>query len=109
MDRISPTGDLAFKKTFASEEHKDVLAGLIGDIFIVEEEREVAMTLERAQADYDAGLVSSYFDGKAEGKAEEKVVIAKKLLRRNMALEDISEDTGLSLDVLQKLKNEIGQ
>ena len=33
MDRISPTGDLAFKKVFASEENKDVLGGLIRDYF----------------------------------------------------------------------------
>ena len=33
MDRISPTGDLAFKKVFASEETKDVLSGLINDYF----------------------------------------------------------------------------
>ena len=31
MERISPTGDLAFKKVLASEENKDILAGLIGD------------------------------------------------------------------------------
>jgi len=38
MDRISPTGDLAFKKVLASEENKDILAGLIGDFFNVEVE-----------------------------------------------------------------------
>gem|GEM_PF-868792 len=38
LDRISPTGDLAFKKVLASEENKDVLAGLIGDFFNVEVE-----------------------------------------------------------------------
>ena len=38
MDRISPTGDLAFKKVLASEENKDILAGLIGDFFCIEVE-----------------------------------------------------------------------
>ena len=38
MDRISPTGDLAFKKVLASEENKDILAGLINDFFNVEVE-----------------------------------------------------------------------
>ena len=38
LDRISPTGDLAFKKVLASEENKDILAGLIGDFFNVEVE-----------------------------------------------------------------------
>ena len=35
MDRILPTDDLATKKVLASEENKDVLAGLIGDFFDV--------------------------------------------------------------------------
>ena len=38
LDKISPTGDLAFKKVLASEENKDILAGLIGDFFNVEVE-----------------------------------------------------------------------
>ena len=33
MERILPTGDLAFKKVLASEENKDILAGLIWDFF----------------------------------------------------------------------------
>ena len=33
MERISPMGDLAFKKVFASDENKDVLRGLIFDYF----------------------------------------------------------------------------
>ena len=36
MERISPTGDLAFKKVLASEENKDILSGLIKDFFEVE-------------------------------------------------------------------------
>jgi predicted transposase/invertase (TIGR01784 family) len=43
MDRIPPTGDLAFKKVFASIEHTDVLGGLINDFFgIVAEEIAIA-------------------------------------------------------------------
>jgi hypothetical protein len=33
LDRISPTGDLVFKKVFASEEHKEILGGFIHDFF----------------------------------------------------------------------------
>ena len=36
MNRISATGDLAFKKVFASEEHKACLSGLISDFFGVD-------------------------------------------------------------------------
>ena len=38
MERISPTNDLAFKKVLASEENKDILAGLIEDFFSVKAE-----------------------------------------------------------------------
>jgi predicted transposase/invertase (TIGR01784 family) len=33
LKRISPTGDLAFKKVLSSEENKDILSGLINDYF----------------------------------------------------------------------------
>ncbi|MDR0867156.1 MAG: Rpn family recombination-promoting nuclease/putative transposase [Planctomycetota bacterium] len=33
IERISPTNDLAFKKVFASEKDKDVLAGLVNDSY----------------------------------------------------------------------------
>jgi hypothetical protein len=36
LKRISATGDLAFKKVFASEEHKICLSGLVGDFFGVD-------------------------------------------------------------------------
>ena len=35
MDRILPTNDLAFKKTFTSNESKDILAGLINDFYLL--------------------------------------------------------------------------
>ena len=45
MKRIPATGDLAFKKVFASEENKDCLGGLINDFFGVEVSTE-AITIE---------------------------------------------------------------
>ena len=33
MKQISPTNDWAFKKVFSSEEHKDILCGIIGDTY----------------------------------------------------------------------------
>ena len=53
MKRISPTSDLAVKKVLASEEHKDILSGLIDDFFavwpedlIIEKPYSVAVCLE---------------------------------------------------------------
>ncbi|MCL2125728.1 MAG: hypothetical protein FWH33_07045 [Oscillospiraceae bacterium] len=46
-------------------------AGRIIDfVNLTEEERTVAKSLERAQADYDLEMYSSYMDGVAEGVAE---------------------------------------
>jgi hypothetical protein len=42
LERISPTGDLAFKKVFASEENKEILGGFINDFFgVVAENIEI--------------------------------------------------------------------
>jgi predicted transposase/invertase (TIGR01784 family) len=38
LERILPTSDLAFKKVLASEENKDILAGLIQDFFDIKAE-----------------------------------------------------------------------
>ena len=37
MQRISPISDLGFKKVLASEDNKDILAGLIKDFFGIKE------------------------------------------------------------------------
>ncbi|MBP7534306.1 MAG: hypothetical protein KA783_07640, partial [Chitinophagales bacterium] len=40
------------------------------------------------------------------GKDERSIEIAKKLLKRNLSNEDIAEDTGLSLEQIETLRNE---
>ena len=57
MDRILPTGDLAIKKVLASEENKDVLAGLIEDFFdvVVEELTIVTPYSIAAYREFDNG------------------------------------------------------
>jgi hypothetical protein len=77
-----------------------------------EEEKKVITLLEKAQADLDAQLSSSYFDGWDDGwdggwdggwdnKAEE---IAKILLSDGYKTEMVSKHTGLSLEAIQKLQ-----
>jgi predicted transposase/invertase (TIGR01784 family) len=41
-----------------------------------------------------------------KGKREEKMEIAKKLIKRNLSNEDIAEDTGLTVEQIEKLRNE---
>ena len=40
---------------------------------------------------------------RAEGRAEEKIAIAKKVLAMNMTKEDIAKVTGLAVDEISKL------
>ena len=44
--------------------------------------------------------------GKEKGKEESKIEIAKKLLNMNMTVEDIVEATGLTVEEVEKLKEE---
>ena len=52
------------------------------------------------------GYTSGINDGISKGVSKEKVNIAKNLLSMNMSLEDISKATGLSVEEINKLKNE---
>ena len=45
-------------------------------------------------------------DGISKGVSKEKVNIAKNLLSMNMSFEDISKATGLTVEEINKLKNE---
>jgi hypothetical protein len=40
-------------------------------------------------------------------REEEKIGIARKLIKRNLSNEDISEDTGLNIEQVNQLRNEI--
>ncbi len=46
-------------------------------------------------------------EGKAEGKEETQLEIAKNLLRKKISKDVIRETTGLSLEKLEKLKKEL--
>jgi hypothetical protein len=49
----------------------------------------MASALEKAQAIHDAEIVSSFYNGKDEGKDERTIEIAKNAIERKMNLEDI--------------------
>jgi predicted transposase/invertase (TIGR01784 family) len=67
------------------------------------EEREVALAIEKAQAIYDAELVSSYLEGEEKGEENKALEIAKAMLKNGLSPEMAAECTGLPLDVIQKL------
>jgi predicted transposase/invertase (TIGR01784 family) len=81
-----------------------------------EEEREMATLLERAQAEYDAGISGAYHDGKDEGRIEGRIEgkaegidfkakeTAKNMLRKGYDPAEIAELTGLTLDAIRALR-----
>ena len=71
---------------------------------LTEEERDMAIALEKAQAIIDAEINSSFFDGKEEGRAEEKFDIAKAMLNDGEPLEKIVKYTGFTVDFIKTLK-----
>jgi hypothetical protein len=64
-----------------------------------EDRREVVMNLAPA---YDKWLQETL----AQGREETQVAIARRLLQRNMPLDEISECTGLAIEVLQTLRSD---
>ena len=61
--------------------------------------------MDRAQEITDA-IAEGESRGKEKGKEESKIEIAKKLLNMNMTIKDIVEATGLTLEEVEKLKEE---
>ena len=58
---------------------------------------------ERGEA---RGKIIGREEGKKEGEKQKQIEIAKKLLQRNMSIEDIKEITGLTEEEISKLKQE---
>jgi len=57
----------------------------------------------KAELDYQSAMVSKYKKGKAEGEKKKSLVIAKNLLKKNMAVDDIAEATGLSKEEIESV------
>ena len=76
-----------------------VIKVLSGD----ERARAVAEAREKARMDMDSLLGDARYEGRQEGRQEEKLGIASNLLRKKMPYEDIADATGLSLEEIKLL------
>jgi predicted transposase/invertase (TIGR01784 family) len=84
-------------------------------ININENERKIAERREKFWRDFKSSVKEGELRGKAEGieigeargKADEKREIALKSLKRGYKIEDIAEDTGLSIEEINELKTQI--
>ena len=53
----------------------------------------------------EKGLLKGRVEGRTEGEASKALDIAKKMLKRNRPINEIIEDTGLSVDEINELRN----
>jgi len=53
----------------------------------------------------DKGKAEGRVEGRAEGEIKKSKEIALKMLKRNRPIDEIIEDTGLSMTEIQSLKN----
>ena len=54
---------------------------------------------------YDKWLEETLTKGRVEGRVETQIDIARRMLKKNVALSDVADFTGLSMDVLQILRS----
>lgn len=80
---------------------QDELDYLTGD----EATRRLAELKEKWILDYNSGITSAV----EQGEKEEKVEIAKKMLIKGLDLELIIDITELTIDEIEKIKNNINQ
>ena len=109
--------DVAMKE---NEKVKEAI-NKVDDFMSDEEAREIVRLKEKWQMDYDSsissakeeglaeglekGLAEGHAEGIAEGHIEEKNEIARKLLLKNIDIEEIADITSLSKDEILKIKN----
>ena len=77
----------------------------VDDFMSDEEAREIVRLREKWQMDYDSSMSSAKEDGYEEGKLEKQIEIAKKLLIKNIDIEEIADITSLSKKEILKIKN----
>ena len=77
----------------------------VDDFMSDEEAREIVRLREKWQMDYDSSMSSAKEDGYEEGKLEKQIEIARKLLIKNIDIEEIADITSLSKEEILKIKN----
>ena len=82
---------------------KEIYDGLIRK-FNKEEDMYMEELIQRMKADLRYRRKQAIHEGMQKGMLQRSVETAKKMLERNMLIEDISDITGLSIDEINKLK-----
>ena len=56
---------------------------------------------------YDSGKSEGYSSGLNDGESKKSIEIVKNMLKKNMSIEDISDVTGLTIDEINNLRENI--
>ena len=56
---------------------------------------------------YDSGKSEGYSSGLNDGESKKSIEIVKNMLKKNMSIEDISDVTGLTLEEINNLRENI--
>ncbi len=101
----------------ASKENKEIKKALeiLDEMSMDEKEWEEYQSRFMAELDYNSGIATARADGEKaglekglkEGIQENKIEIAKKLIKMDMDLKQIKEITGLSIEELENIKSDI--
>ena len=115
---LNPKNDYAFKRIFGRPQNQDILIHFLNDMlgFLGELNRfswtEIELnTYEQEQKrELDAIAIreQQLTVGRAEGRLEEKREMAKKMIKRGVAIDIIAEDTDLTREELEVIKTTIG-
>lgn len=97
------------KIEMASKENKEIKKALeiLDEMSMNEKEWEEYQSRFMAELDYNSGIATARADGEKEGAKNEKIEIAKKLLKIGMKLKQIEEVTGVTVEELENMKSDI--
>jgi predicted transposase/invertase (TIGR01784 family) len=84
---------------------------IVKKVNLSKEEQKVAMNIEKARADYDAGIADAYYDGKEEGvligekRGEKRALsdVAVEMKKMGIDLNEISRITKIKISDIKKL------
>ena len=98
-----PTYRETVNEVIASKEVLQMAGNLLMSISQDERERAVFRSRRMYQTDMQSNLATAEDRGERRGRIE----VARKMLRRNKPIDEIAEDTGLTLEEVQSLRQEI--
>ena len=95
------------KIKMAEKKNKEVKRAVeeLDEMSMSKAERERYEAILKAEFNYNTSMYNMREEGLNAGKKEEKIEIAKKLIEKNMKIEEIEEVTGLSKEEIKKLNN----